>query len=102
MNILLQDRKVRRNEIAELIKGKSEREILDIFFDFEFRDNRYYICDHWRDSHKTTRLERFNHLWVWPLFILCIPFLFVINGEPGINPRSRVGKIITKLLGDQS
>ena len=49
---------------------------------------------------KSTAIQRLNLCWVLPLFVLCIPVRFVLYGSDyGVKRTTRLGKILTHLLG---
>lgn len=66
-----------------------------------------YDNDYWTDlvvyrrceDTKTTMLNRFNTLWVYPIFIVCIPFRYVLFGETGFNRDTKFGKFVLDLVG---
>lgn len=44
--------------------------------------------------------QRLNCLWVYPLFILSIPFRYVAFGDYRFQPNSKTYRIISKLIGE--
>ena len=70
---------------------------------YGYYDNDYYSEYTLTDYSKTpedTWWQRFNCLWVYPLFIVCIPFRYVLYGDYKFHPNSKTYKIITKLIGE--
>lgn len=47
----------------------------------------------------TTLIQRINHIWVIPLFFICVIPQWLITGDIGVIPSSRVGKILSFLIG---
>lgn len=43
-------------------------------------------------------VQRINTIWFYPLFILTVPFQYLIHGNVGINRNSRIGKIVNWLV----
>lgn len=48
----------------------------------------------------TSPIQRFNLLWVYPVWLLIAPFKWIITGTTGVTKDSKVGKILIKLLGN--
>lgn len=46
---------------------------------------------------KRTLVNRINMIWIYPLFILTIPFQWIITGSVGVSRNSFVGRAIDKL-----
>lgn len=44
--------------------------------------------------------QRLNCLWVYPLFIVCIPFRYVMYGDYKFQPNSKAYRVISKLIGE--
>lgn len=96
-------RSLYRHELKEALEEyncKTVDDVLDIIFGG-------YDNDYWTDfvvyrkgfHPKTTMLNRFNTIWVYPLFILCVPFRYVMFGSVGFNRDSKIGKFILDLVG---
>ncbi len=52
-------------------------------------------------SKQKTWWQRLNHLWVIPLHFLIVgPILWICTGSFGVEPTSKVGKILMKLVGE--
>lgn len=49
---------------------------------------------------QTTTIQRINLFWVWPLWLVITPFKWIVTGEMGVTKESKVGKILTKLIGN--
>jgi hypothetical protein len=47
---------------------------------------------------KRNIFQRFNMLWVYPLFFLTIPFQFLFTGQIGFNRNSKIGRIVNWLV----
>jgi hypothetical protein len=60
--------------------------------------NGDYVVYKYTKSTKRTFLQRFNMLWVYPLFILAIPFQFLFVGDIGLNRNSKIGRLVDRLV----
>ena len=60
-----------------------------------FDSERYYKYNY---KNKRTRFNRFNMIWVYPVFICCVPFQWLSGGDTGITKTSKIGKIVDKLI----
>ena len=60
-----------------------------------FDSERYYKYNY---KNKRTSLNRFNMIWVWPVFICCVPVQWLVGGNIGITKTSKIGKIVDKLI----
>lgn len=49
---------------------------------------------------KTNTIQRINLFWVWPLWLVIAPIKWIVTGEMGVTKDSKVGKILTKLIGN--
>lgn len=59
----------------------------------------YAIRHKWPQKPKQKLIHRINELWVYPLFVLCIPLRYVILGHYQVSDQSRLGKTLLWLLG---
>ena len=57
-----------------------------------------YVVYKYNERSDRSFLQRFNMLWIYPLFILTIPFQFLFLGNTGVNRNSKIGKIVDKLV----
>ena len=57
-----------------------------------------YVIYKYSDKSKRSFLNRLNLYWVYPLFIITIPFQFLFFGEIGVNRNSKVGRIVDRLV----
>ena len=69
---------------------------------YEYRsDSEYKVVNRYRKYGKITFLQRINRLWVYPsLLLLVCPVKWLVTGDFGFNTDSRLGHILTKLIGD--
>lgn len=58
-----------------------------------------FIVYKYTDNSKRSVIQRINMLWVYPLFLLCIPFQWVCTGSIGVTQNSKIGKVLDKLVG---
>lgn len=51
-------------------------------------------------EHPTKRrfIQRLNFVWVWPLFVISIPFQWLLKGDLGVSRNSRIGRVIDWLI----
>lgn len=54
------------------------------------RYNPYIKCKWW---------QRVNKLWIYPLFMITIPFQWLLRGETGVQTDSILGHTIKRLIG---
>lgn len=47
----------------------------------------------------TTLIQRINHIWVIPVLLICIIPQWLITGNTGVRPSSRIGKVVSFLIG---
>lgn len=61
----------------------------------------YQVVDNteWMESRDATFLQRLNRLWFVPLYLLTIPFQWLIRGRMGFETTSKVAAVITKITG---
>lgn len=110
MAILKQSkRNVRRSELEKDMKNtlngcNTAKEVLDFLFGTYYDDYQHdYVVKHrfyTRGGDKTTLINRLNCLWVYPAFIMLIPFRFVLFGSFKVNEDSRLGRVLIKLIGE--
>lgn len=99
-------------DIEEALSKKmseiSKEEILSLFPESVSRDRWGKTCsklrltvyqDSW--SKQKTWYQRLNHIWIIPLHCLIVgPILWICTGNFGVEPTSKVGKILMKLVGE--
>lgn len=63
----------------------------------------YQVVDNteWRQRRDAKFWQRLNRLWFIPLWMLTIPFQWLIRGRVGFENESRVAKLFVKLTGLQ-
>ncbi len=61
--------------------------------------NGEYRVYKYTDSDGRTLIQRINLLWFFPLFILSIPFQYLITGDWGINRNTKIGRAVEWLVG---
>lgn len=61
----------------------------------------YQVVDNteWMGSRDASFWQRLNRLWFVPLYILTIPFQWLIRGRMGFENSSKIGALITKITG---
>ena len=80
---------------------KTEDDILDLLFGGRDDEGRSDLAVKYRypDAEKTKLIHRINALWVYPVFILLIPFRYLAFGSHFVNENSRTGKALKFLIG---
>lgn len=64
--------------------------------DYLLEDCEYSIRKYER-THKSI-FNRINMLWVYPLFLLQMPFQWLLCGDTGFKRESRIGKVLNFLV----
>lgn len=61
----------------------------------------YQVVDNteWMESRDATFLQRLNRLWFVPLYLLTIPFQWLIRGRMGFESTSKVGALVSRITG---
>ena len=99
-------RKLYRHELKGLMVDKNcttADDLLNLLFlgDAASREDTQLVVKYrYPDAVRSTMINRINRLWVLPIFIALIPFRYVAFGDYTVNEHSRLGKILTFLLGD--
>lgn len=96
-----------KSKILEEIHANTTKEKNDItaddvlyhlFGDYEcgrFCDYTFY---RYAEPSKKSFWQRFNICWVYPLFLITIPYQWLVNGEIGVNKNTKIGKVIDYLV----
>ena len=45
-----------------------------------------------------TFIQRFNYMWVFPIFLVSVPVQWLYRGEIGVSRNSKIGKIVDRLV----
>jgi len=94
-------RKLYRHQFENMLKEKGitpDYEIMAFIFNEE---NDFKLTDTYLPLPKTTILNRLNSLWVYPLYLLTIaPVYYIIKGQTGVSRETKMGQILTYLLGE--
>ena len=61
-------------------------------------DGGEYVIYKYHDVTPRNFIQRINTLWVYPLFVLSIPFQFILQGSIGVNRNSKIGQILDFLV----
>lgn len=82
-------------------KFTKDKIIKHLFGDYESRpESNFKVVYRSKPDIKTTPIQRFNMLWVWPLYMLTLaPYNYITKGDTGVERESRLGKLISKLVG---
>lgn len=82
-------------------KFTKDKIITHLFGDYESRpDSKFKVVYRWNPDIKNTPMQRFNMLWVWPLYMLTVaPYNYITKGDTGVERESKLGKLLNKLVG---
>tara|TARA_R110000803_G_scaffold13482_9_gene37939 strand:- start:20908 stop:21228 length:321 start_codon:yes stop_codon:yes gene_type:complete len=88
-----------RREIKALSGGDTADEVIDWLLGEEqgYSDHDYVLYKYDYNRGRTL-MNRINTLWVYPVFILSIPFQWIITGDYGLTRDSKIGKIVDRLI----
>ncbi len=77
------------------IKTPTGAQVFDMLFGTYGNDYHtdFIVKERWVNT-KQTVLHRINSLWVYPLFVLLMPFRYVMFGNPKVDEDSTLGKIL--------
>jgi len=103
--IKISKRNLYRYELENVIKEndcQTPGDVLDILFGTyeEGYYSEYLVKDRYYEAPKTTFMNRINTLWVYPLFVIIMPFRYVLFGDSHVDEDSKFGWILTWLIGD--
>lgn len=76
------------------------KQVLDHLFG-DYDETTEYAVYHYNDPYTkpSTLFQRFNRLWVIPVFYLCVPFQWFLTGSVGLNDHTKLGEFIHKITG---
>lgn len=96
MSIFEQDK--RRAYRHELSKFETKEDLLDELFG-HYNNDYYSDYDVYIYTYdKRTIWNRINLLWFSPLWLLSIPFQWLVRGRVGVNGNSKLGRLIHWLV----
>ena len=73
--------------------------VLDHLFGKNEYDNPDYVIYRYEESRDRSFMQRFNSLWVFPIFIISIPIQWLMMGQIGISRHTKLGRIVNFLVG---
>lgn len=103
MEIMKDPSEIRNFEFKQLLKDNNINtldELYSFLYPYDFSPDNIIIRKRWFDTPKTTMLNRFNSIWVFPIFFVCIPIRYILYGNFYVNKESKLGKILKSLLGE--
>lgn len=85
----------------EVGKDATAKQVLDHMFGTYDDAHSEYVVYHYNDPYTkpSTVLQRFNRLWVVPLFFICAPFQWLFTGDIGLNDHTKLGEFVHKITG---
>ena len=90
-------REYSKNSILnEATKELGDNFSADALLEYLLEDGDYSIRKYER-THKSI-FNRINILWVYPLFLIQIPFQWLLCGDIGFKRESRIGKVLDFLV----
>jgi len=98
-------RSLYRHEIEKVFKEdgvdtvKAALDVIYGTYDNDYRSD-FVIKHKFIKTPKQTILQRLNTLWVYPTFIVMMPFRYVVFGDAKVSEDSNFGKILIKLIGE--
>lgn len=81
------------------LKDLTKEELIELIFgnrDNEYRGN--FIVKTYYNRSERTIWNRLNLLWVYPLFLVALPFQYLITGDTGVNRNTKIGRIVDWLV----
>lgn len=75
-----------------------EEALKHILGDVEHYSHSEYVIYKYETTTQRTLIQRFNYLWVMPLFILSIPLQWLVKGEIGVSRNGKIGQVIDYLV----
>lgn len=97
---------VYRREVLKELKERgydnpTGEQVLDhLFRDLDNNNHSKYTVRQWKQTEVNT-LQRFNALWVYPLYAVCIaPFKWLLTGDTGVKTESKAYRTLKFLLGE--
>lgn len=80
-------------------KDYTREDVLDYLLgDDEGWSGSDYVVYQYKEKSGKSFMNRVNHCWVWPLFLITIPFQWLFTGSFGVNRNSKLGRIIDWLV----
>lgn len=81
--------------LSELTK----EELVELLFGNYNNDYRSdFIIKCYNNYSKRTLWNRLNLMWIYPLFIIALPFQYLITGDTGINRNTKIGRVVDRLV----
>jgi hypothetical protein len=76
--------------------------VLEVLFPYESCGD--FDVYHWDSPYNTSAKrvwwQRLNYIWILPIFyVFVLPFQWVVKGRVGFDNRTRIGRIVLKLIG---
>lgn len=98
-------RRLYRHEIEKVINEnevESTSEMLDLLFgthEDEY-ESEYIMESRWSEHANRSLFNRINLFWVVPLFTMLIPIRYLMFGNHHVSKHSKLGEILTKIIGE--
>ena len=87
---------MKRQVLTEVGKDASVEDVLNHLFGDDDNSSDYVVYKYVHSDR--TLLNRLNLIWVWPLFLISMPFQWLITGNTGVTRNSKIGRIVNTLV----
>jgi len=96
---------VYRHQLENIIKEKNcktTQGVLDILYGNHWNDYQTDFVIKYRSVKipPQTFAQRLNTLWVYPLFVVFMPFRYLLYGRSHVDEDSRLGRMVSFLIGE--
>ena len=77
-------------------------DVMNVLFgeQYDMGSSDFVVKHRFPDRSTPTFIQRFNLMWVLVVFVICIPFRYLMFGSYQVNENTRLGRVLTKLLGE--
>ena len=91
---------MRRSVLLEIPSDDpTASDVLDHLLGTDQHDDTQYVVYKYADEVDRTFIQRFNALWVYPIFIASMPFQWLFTGRMGFSRHTKTGLMIDYLVG---
>ncbi len=102
MEIKEHSRNLYKHEVEQYLNNENcetKEDVLRILFGDDGSSD-LVIKYRFPDMESSRLIHRLNTLWIYPIFILLIPFRYLMFGEYKVNEHTKLGKCLSFLLGN--
>lgn len=87
---------MKQNIIKEVGGNPTVDELLTYMLGDDYSDGEYLVYRY--EYSKRSLMNRVNMLWVYPTFLISMPFIWLFTGGTGVTRSSRIGRLIDYLV----